>query len=337
MVVMGAQIITSLLLVLGLSCVYSLIPSGTRYLRDLKSTLRESSLCAKRKGVKNKDVNKDASMKRNGQRSTKFINIEDFYSDGWQLDEVVEILKDGGVGVVPTDTCYSYVTSLNSRKGVERLLKVKASGKKPLSVLCKDLSMIGTYTNEVSNLKWVYKLLKATLPGPFTYIMPSSSLVPKMIVDRKHHKLNKWRRKEIGVRMPADEVCRAIVDAVDEPLLSGSVPQAAEDELGIAFLVADGDYNGDDYDYDDDTEEDGEMDEWDADHDYHDTSYHRLDLMESLPWANQVDFVVLNGARGGGTNEELSTIVDLAHSNKPMIVRQGKGLLDAALLEGASI
>jgi tRNA threonylcarbamoyl adenosine modification protein (Sua5/YciO/YrdC/YwlC family) len=251
------------------------------------------------------------------------------------LDEVVEILKNGGVGVVPTDTCYSYVTSLNSRKGVERLLKVKASGKKPLSVLCKDLSMIGTYTNEVSNLKWVYKLLKATLPGPFTYIMPSSSLVPKMIVDRKHHKLNKWRRKEIGVRMPADEVCRAIVDAVDEPLLSGSVPQAAEDELGIALLVADGDYDADDDN--DDEEEGGEEDEWEADHDFHDTSYHRLDLMESLPWANQVDFVVLNGPRGGGTNEELSTIVDLAQTGKPVVVRQGKGILDRSLIDGVTI
>ena len=72
------------------------------------------------------------AMKKGGQqKNTKFIDVEDFYSDGWRLDEVVEILKNGGVGVVPTDTCYSYVTSLNSRKGVERLLKVKASGKKP--------------------------------------------------------------------------------------------------------------------------------------------------------------------------------------------------------------
>ena len=126
------------------------------------------------------------------------------------------------------------------------MLKLKGGGKKPLSVLCKDLSMIGQYTSEVSNLKWVYKLLKATLPGPFTYIMPSSSLVPKMIIDRKHHKLNKWRRKEIGVRMPDDELCRSILDAVGEPLLSGSVPQAAEDELGIVFDASCDDGDGDD-------------------------------------------------------------------------------------------
>ena len=150
---------------------------------------RDSPLHAKRKGVRNK--NPSNSMK-NSKVPTKFIDIQDIHSDTWRLDEVVEILKDGGVGVIPTDTCYSFVTQLNSRNGVERLMKIKAGGKKPLSVICKDLSMIATYTNEVSNLKWVYKLLKNTLPGPFTYIMPSSSMVPKMIVDRKHHKLNKW-------------------------------------------------------------------------------------------------------------------------------------------------
>jgi tRNA threonylcarbamoyl adenosine modification protein (Sua5/YciO/YrdC/YwlC family) len=279
---------------------------------------------AKRKGV---NPNRGSYTKN---VETVFIDVDEEYSDAWRLDEAVDILKNGGIGVIPTDTCYSFVTCLNSRKGVERLLKLKGGGKKPLSVLCKDLSMIGQYTSEVSNLKWVYKLLKATLPGPFTYIMPSSSLVPKMIIDRKHHKLNKWRRKEIGVRMPDDELCSSILDALGEPLLSGSVPQAAEDELGIVF-----DASCDDGDGDDDWEEEGDDDDGsshDEDHDYHDVSYHRLHLTELLPWANQVDFVVLNGERGGGTSDQLSTVVDLARGSSPLVVRQGKGQLDPALL-----
>ena len=69
-----------------------------------------SPLYAKRKGVKNKSPTKTSSR-------TRFIQIEDFYSDGWKLDEVVEILRNDGVGVIPTDTCYSFVTCLNSRKG----------------------------------------------------------------------------------------------------------------------------------------------------------------------------------------------------------------------------
>ena len=58
--------------------------------------------------------------------------------------------------------------------------------------------MVSSYAANLSTEKWIYKLLKTTLPGPFTYIMPSSSEVPKMVIDRKHHKLNKIKRKEIG-------------------------------------------------------------------------------------------------------------------------------------------
>ena len=100
--------------------------------------------------------------------------------------------------------------------------------------------MIDTYTSSISRLKCVYKLLKSTLPGAFTYIMPSSNEVPKMIVDRKHHRLNKWRRKEIGVRMPDDCICRNILESLHEPLLSGSVPQAAEDEVGVEYISSQG-------------------------------------------------------------------------------------------------
>ena len=284
-----------------------------------------SPLYAKRKGVKNKDMAKTSSQ-------TKYIDVEDFYSDGWKLDEVVEILRNGGVGVIPTDTCYSFVTSLNSRKGIERLMSVKGGGKKPLSVICRDLSMIDTYTSSVSNLKWVYKLLKSTLPGPFTYIMPSSSEVPKMIVDRKHHRLNKWRRKEIGVRMPDDLICKEIMGGLGEPLLSGSVPQAAEDEVGVEYISTSG--------YEDELDEEEQEEDEEGlqeEHDYFDTSYIELDLTENLPWAKQVDFVVLNGPRGGGSIDTLSTVVDLAQKGPPLIVRQGRGELDSTFLEGVSI
>ena len=78
-----------------------------------------------------------------------------------------------------------------------RLLNVKGSGRKPLSAICKDISMISNFAS-LGQEKWIYKLLKNTLPGPFTYIMPSTSEVPKMVIDRKHHKLHKIKRKEIG-------------------------------------------------------------------------------------------------------------------------------------------
>lgn len=114
-------------------------------------------------------------------------------------------------------------------------LKGMSGKKKPLSVLCKDLPTISAYTSDLSNQKWVYKLLKTTLPGPFTYILPASKEFPKLILKSDGH-VKRWKRKEIGVKMPSDEICSYIMDALDVPLICGSVPEDAEDELGPSML-----------------------------------------------------------------------------------------------------
>ena len=178
------------------------------------------AIWGKRKGV---------NAKRAPDRTTEtdFVIVEDIYSDGWKLDTAVKALQNGAVGVIPTDTCYSFVTimSNDNRKGMERILQLKSSSRKPLSVICRDISMASMYSANLKNEKWMYKMLKSTLPGPFTYIMPTSENVPKMIVDRKHHKLKKINRKEIGVRIPDDPLVQYIIDQVNEPLLCGSIPQ----------------------------------------------------------------------------------------------------------------
>ena len=287
------------------------------------------SLFAKRKGVKDKVKEKSSS------RSPIFIDIEDFYSDGWKLSSAVDVLRNGGIGVIPTDTCYSFVTPLSSRKGIERLITCKGNVKKPLSILCKDLSMVDMYTSdETSREKWIFKLLKNTLPGPYTFIMPSSpSNLPKMIVDRKHHKLNKWKRTEIGIRIPDDAICSAILNDLNEPLLCGSVPEAAEDQLGIIRpgVLYNIDEDEDDNSLDDDEDDDdiydlaeGEGLEYD-DLAIFDSPYYELNNMEKLPWAHAIDVVVLNGPRGGSKFGELSTVVDLT-GESPVLVREGKGV-----------
>jgi len=83
--------------------------------------------------------------------------------------------------VIPTDTCYSFVASIGQAVAVERLLQLKGGSghKKPLSILCRDLSQISEYTNQFG-AKWVYKLLKSSLPGPFTFVLPASKAVPKV-------------------------------------------------------------------------------------------------------------------------------------------------------------
>ena len=77
------------------------------------------------------------------------ITIDDIHSDAYKLQGVVQLLKNGSCGVFPTDTCYSFVAPISSRDAIDTL-RCKKSGKKPLSFLCKDLSMISEYTSDAS-------------------------------------------------------------------------------------------------------------------------------------------------------------------------------------------
>ena len=136
--------------------------------------------------------------------SPNIVSIDDFYSDSWKLERVIDTIKNGGIGVLPTDTCYSFVTRIDSKEGVNRLINLKGMqivfwwtkfftfitifslgieiAKKPLSLLCKDFSMISKYTSHLSNQKWVFKLFQSIFPGPFTVIMPANGEVNAFIV-----------------------------------------------------------------------------------------------------------------------------------------------------------
>jgi hypothetical protein len=137
----------------------------------------------------------------------------------------------------------------------------------------------------VSDEKWVFKLLKSTLPGPYTYILPSSGLVPKLVVEHNKH-VKRFKRKEIGVRIPSDDTCSAILDSLDEPLLSGSVPETGEDIRHVVIPTFEqSGYDDADLDYmDDETEEDVE---WDVIDDVH-----FMYSVWDMDWFPQVDFVV---------------------------------------------
>ena len=278
--------------------------------------------------------------------TTSFIRIEDVHTDLYKLESIVDVLRAGGVGVIPTDTCYSFVTSLSSREGLERLMRLKGiSGqKKPLSLLCKDVSTIAKYTTSLTDQKWVFKLLKTSLPGPFTFILPASKEVPKLILEHEKH-IKRWKRKEIGVRLPDDAICEYILGATDEPLLCGSVPEALEDEVGLLSLSAQRALHGENTDTDN-MEEEKEEEEEEEDHSSFDANYYFE--LGSCNWYPQVDFVVENGPRGviiddvsdeqvthkkgkkpmrASASSALSTVVDLTR-DPPVLLRQGKGMVD---------
>jgi len=263
-------------------------------------------------------------------QSNIIINIDDYYQDNWKLDEIIKILNKGGLGVIPTDSCYSFCTKVSSREGIQRLIKAKGmNAKKPLSILCKDISTIAKYTSNLSEEQWVYKLFKGTLPGPFTYILPASKELPKIILESRSKKhMKQWRRKEIGCRMPNDDICMHILQSLDEPLIVGSVPEAAEDILGLILTKKNDNNDNNDYDsselFDEDEDDDSIL-KYDDDHLFENITF---DTLQDTLWLNSIDFFVQNGPRPVNkvSAESLTTVIDLT-SGHPEILRQGMGIV----------
>eukprot|EP00667_Euglena_gracilis_P018398 EG_transcript_19536 len=168
---------------------------------------------------------------------TLLIEIE----GSWEFNKLQiakDILQQGGLGIIPTDTSYAFVCNVHSRQGVERIFQIKnvTNEKKPLSILCKDISTISKYAAELTNQN--YKLLKRCLPGPYTFILPASNEVPRVWLNHKSHEKT-WKRKEIGVRMPDDEVCQALLGLLDAPLLCSTV----EPDKGLDPFVIEESYH----------------------------------------------------------------------------------------------
>jgi tRNA threonylcarbamoyl adenosine modification protein (Sua5/YciO/YrdC/YwlC family) len=233
------------------------------------------------------------NAKSNKAKFANLISIEDPAYDLWKIDPVIDVLRDGGVGVISTDTCYSFVTKVTSTKGAAKIAQLKGMHrqKKPMSLLCKDFSMISKYTSNICEQKWAFKLLKFTFPGPYTYIMPSSKQVPKFIVEHNHH-VKRFKRKEIGIRMPDDPVCSYILEKLDEPLLCGSVPEASEDVIGMIFMkIANDEHANVGVSEADDNDDVNIEDNFDQSHDYIGDILAKLDG-SAVQWTKEVEFII---------------------------------------------
>lgn len=126
--------------------------------------------------------------------------------------KVVEILKDGGLVVYPTDTVYAIGCDALNVRAVEKICRLKGINpqKTELSIICYDLSNISEYA-KVSNS--VFKLMKKNLPGPFTFILNTNSALPKIYKNRK----------EVGIRVPDNNIIRSIVKELGNPVLTTSI------------------------------------------------------------------------------------------------------------------
>ncbi|MFS8082210.1 MAG: L-threonylcarbamoyladenylate synthase [Ginsengibacter sp.] len=131
------------------------------------------------------------------------------------VSQVVSVLKEGGIIIYPTDTIYGLGCDIYHPKAVERICRIKNVDPKKaqLSFICRDLSHLSDFTKSIDTP--LYRVLKTHLPGPFTFILPASRQVPKIL---------KSKKETIGLRVPDNVICNAILEQLGNPLLSASLP-----------------------------------------------------------------------------------------------------------------
>jgi tRNA threonylcarbamoyl adenosine modification protein (Sua5/YciO/YrdC/YwlC family) len=142
------------------------------------------------------------------------IRIHPDNPDPRQIKKVVECLKDGGVIIYPTDTVYGLGCDVFNKKAMEKLCRIKGLDikKHNLSFVCYDLSHIADFTKHLETS--TYKLMKKTLPGPYTFILKANNAIPKLFKNKK---------KEIGIRIPDNNIPRNIVKELGNPIVTTSI------------------------------------------------------------------------------------------------------------------
>jgi tRNA threonylcarbamoyl adenosine modification protein (Sua5/YciO/YrdC/YwlC family) len=150
--------------------------------------------------------------------SATFIKLYEENPEQHKIDEIVRELRDGGVIIYPTDTVYGIGCDFSNTKAVQRVCQIKNIKPQNLSFICYDLSEISSYVKNLSTP--VFKVMKKALPGPFTFILNSTSSVPKALNAKK---------KTVGIRVPDNNIPRMIVKELGNPIITTSIHD--EDEI----------------------------------------------------------------------------------------------------------
>jgi tRNA threonylcarbamoyl adenosine modification protein (Sua5/YciO/YrdC/YwlC family) len=139
-----------------------------------------------------------------------------------QIIQIVEVLRNGGLVIFPTDTIYGLGCDINHHKAIEKIARLKGLdfSTAKFSFICYDLSSLSEYCKQVDTP--VYKIMKKNLPGPFTFILHASGKVPKILKNKK---------KTIGIRVPDNNIIREIVRELGNPVLTTSIHNNEDDIL----------------------------------------------------------------------------------------------------------
>jgi tRNA threonylcarbamoyl adenosine modification protein (Sua5/YciO/YrdC/YwlC family) len=144
------------------------------------------------------------------------------------IRKIASLLKNGGIVVYPTDTFYGIGCDIMNKKAIERIYQLKQRNKsKPFSFICSGLKNISDYA-KISN--YAYKTMKRLLPGPYTFILEGSRLVPKIMLTK---------RKTAGIRVPDNPICLALVNELENPLLTTSATMPDGTVFHDASLIND--------------------------------------------------------------------------------------------------
>jgi len=176
-----------------------------------------------------------------------FIRIYEENPNPKEIKRVVEVLRNGGLIIYPSDTVYALGCDITNNKALERIARIKGVKleKANFSFVCEDLSNLSDYVRQINTA--TFKILKRALPGPYTFILPGNNNLPKVFK----------KKKEVGIRVPANNIALTLVHELGNPIVSTSIYD--EDEIieyttdpeliyekwdNLVDIVIDGGYGG---------------------------------------------------------------------------------------------
>ncbi|MBZ9731059.1 threonylcarbamoyl-AMP synthase [Salegentibacter sp. JZCK2] len=149
----------------------------------------------------------------------ELLKIYDKNPSQKHIDKVVEVLRNGGLIIYPTDTVYGLGCDITNTSALEKIAQIKGVKleKANFSFICEDLSNLSDYVKQIDSA--TFKVLKRNLPGPYTFILPGNSNLPNVFK----------KKKTVGIRVPDNAICKSIVATLGNPIVSTSIYD--EDEV----------------------------------------------------------------------------------------------------------
>jgi len=149
----------------------------------------------------------------------EFIKIYNDNPNSDAIDRVVDVLRKGGLVIFPSDTVYALGCDITNNKALEKVARIKGVklDRANFSFICNDLSNLSDYVKHINTQ--TFKILKRSLPGPYTFILPGNNNLPRVFK----------KKKEVGIRVPDNNIALAIVKELGNPIISTSIKD--EDEI----------------------------------------------------------------------------------------------------------